>query len=106
MARTKKTDEQKAAEKAKKEAAKKAAAENKKEKTPEVVNPSKETASLNMVDKGEGKVYKLKLATRHPNNAFRLGKHVVTHLEGEFLLTPSEEKELQTPGPKKFIKIL
>lgn len=45
----------------------------------------------------------LKLKKVHPKKAFRLGKHVVTHIAQEFDLSKDEVKELESKGCKHWI---
>ena len=49
--------------------------------------------------------YKLKLKNRHPNNAMRIGKHVVTNAACVFDLDENEEKELKTVGCQHWFAI-
>jgi hypothetical protein len=46
---------------------------------------------------------KLKLRKKHPKKAFRLGKHVVTHIFQEFELSEAEMVELQSKGCKAWL---
>lgn len=55
-------------------------------------------------EKKEGTKVELKLALKHPNKRFKLGRHVVTNVFQEFYLDKKELKELESKGCKKWLK--
>lgn len=49
---------------------------------------------------------KLKLSRPHPKKSFRLGKHIITHIESVFELNEKELIELESKGCKAWIKVI
>lgn len=58
------------------------------------------------VDKKEkSDLVEMRVVLSHPKKEFRLGRHVIKNVFAKYELNESEQKELMTAGPKKWLEI-